>query len=148
MHHQSTQCCEACRSARRPCCKATRLPGAQLCAGWKPPLRKLHGWPSGNNESCSLLTLQRENYQTEYYLFLDVQFKRSHLNSSSLTFALKAFFSQDADQGQELGYLFQIQHSGVVEFDDGHGLLVIGTAATILPQTEAQHSVIHYSKRG
>lgn len=63
-----------------------------------------------------------------------------HFIFDLLTFALKAFFSQDADQGQELGDFFQIQHSGVVEFDDGHGLLVIGTAATILPQTEGQHS--------
>ena len=57
-----------------------------------------------------------------------------------LTFALEAFFSQDADEGQELGDLFQVQHSGVVELDDGHGLLVVGTAAAVLPQTgEEQH---------
>lgn len=51
------------------------------------------------------------------------------------SFALKAFLSQDADKGQELGDLFQVQHSGVVELDDGHGLLVVGAAAAVLPQT-------------
>lgn len=60
------------------------------------------------------------------------------------TFALKAFFSQDADKGQELGDLFQVQHSGVVELDDGHGLLVVGTATAILPQTVAQHNTIMF----
>ena len=56
------------------------------------------------------------------------------------TFALKAFFPQDADKGQELGDLFQVQHSGVVELNDGHGLLVVGTAAAILPQTVEQNN--------
>lgn len=64
------------------------------------------------------------------------------MTSDLLTFALKALFSQDADEGQELGDLFQVQHSGVVEFDDGHGLFVVGAAASVLPQTEAQHSII------
>lgn len=59
-----------------------------------------------------------------------------------LTFALKALFPQDADEGQELGDLLQVQHCGVVEFDDGHGLLVIGAAASILPQPEAQHGKV------
>lgn len=59
-----------------------------------------------------------------------------------LTFALKALFPQDADEGQELGDLLQIQHSGVVEFDDGHGLFVVGAAASVLPQPEARHSKI------
>lgn len=56
---------------------------------------------------------------------------------SQLTFALKALFSQDADEGQELGDLFQVEHGGVVELDDGHRLLVVGTAAAVLPQTVA-----------
>lgn len=56
-----------------------------------------------------------------------------------LTFALEALFSQDADEGQELGDLLQVQHSGVVQFDDGHGLFVVGAAASILPQAAAQH---------
>ena len=55
-----------------------------------------------------------------------------------LTFALKTFLSQDADKGQELGDLLQVQNSGVVELDDGHGLLVVGTAAAVLPQAGAQ----------
>lgn len=59
--------------------------------------------------------------------------------SWQLTFALKTFFSQDADKGQELGDLFQVEHSGVVELDYGHGLLVVGTAAAILPQAGVAH---------
>lgn len=54
-----------------------------------------------------------------------------------LTFALEAFLPQDADQGQELGDLFQVENGGVVELDDGHGLLVVGTAAAVLPQAGA-----------
>lgn len=56
---------------------------------------------------------------------------------AKLTFALKALFSQDADEGQELGDLFQVEHGGVVELDDRHRLLVVGTAAAVLPQTVA-----------
>lgn len=84
----------------------------------------------------------RANNRTDGHHFQDARSKRSQFESALLTFALKAFFSQDADEGQELGDLFQIQHSGVVEFDDGHGLFVVGTAATILPQPEAQHSTV------
>lgn len=50
------------------------------------------------------------------------------------TFALEAFFSQDADQGQELCDLFKVQHGRVVEFDDRHRLLVVGAAAAVFPQ--------------
>lgn len=68
--------------------------------------------------------------------------------SWQLTFALKTFFSQDADKGQELGDLFQVEHSGVVELDDGHGLLVVGTAAAILPQASVAHQNIAAFRRG
>lgn len=64
-----------------------------------------------------------------------------------LTFALEALFSQDADKGQELGDLFQVQHSGVVELHDGHGLLVISTAAAILLQTsETQQNTVTFKE--
>lgn len=104
----------------------------------------LKNFMDGLPETVKVVVYQpyRANNRTDGYHYQDAQSKRSHCEFSLLTFALKAFFSQDADKGQELGDLFQIQHSGVVEFDDGHGLFVIGTAATILPQPEAQRTTV------
>lgn len=50
--------CAPCRSVQRPCCRGSPalwdLPDAEL----KRPPQILHGWPSGNSESCSLLNLR------------------------------------------------------------------------------------------
>lgn len=51
------------------------------------------------------------------------------------TFALKALLSENANESQKLGDLFQVQHCGVVELDDGHGLFVIRTSTAILFKT-------------
>lgn len=48
------------------------------------------------------------------------------------TFPLKALFSEDADESEELCDLFQIKHCSVVELDDSQRLLVIGTTTAIL----------------
>lgn len=48
-----------------------------------------------------------------------------------LTFALKAFFPKNTDKGKKLGDFFQVEDSGVIEFNDCHWLLVVGTAAAI-----------------
>lgn len=58
-----------------------------------------------------------------------------------LAFALKALLSEDADQCQELGDLFQVEDCGVVQLDDGHGLLVVGTTTAVLLQTGITHTI-------
>lgn len=66
----------------------------------------------------------------------------------TFTFALEALLSQDADKGEELGDLFEVQHSGVVELDDGHGFFVVGAAAAVLPQTgETKTQRRHWKRR-
>ena len=58
-----------------------------------------------------------------------------------LTFVCEAFFSEDADEGQEPGDLLQTQHSGVAELDDGGRLLIKRTAAPVLSQAAIDNTI-------
>lgn len=53
--------------------------------------------------------------------------------SACVTFLLNALLSEDPHQRQELGDLFQVEHSGVVQLNDGQRVCIIrGTTAIIL----------------
>lgn len=52
----------------------------------------------------------------------------------SLTFSFEALLSEDADEGEELCDLLQIENCGIVQLDDGQRLLVVSAAAAILQE--------------
>lgn len=64
----SRQCCAACHSVQRPWCRASPPPESPLDAGWKRPPQILHGWPSGNSGSCSLLILKWQERHTDFIM--------------------------------------------------------------------------------
>lgn len=48
-----------------------------------------------------------------------------------LTFALEALFSKNTDKSKKFGDFFQVEDSGVIEFNDRQRFLVIRTATAV-----------------
>lgn len=52
-----------------------------------------------------------------------------------LTFPLEALLSQDADQSQELCYLFEVKHCGVIQLYNGQRLFIVSVAVAVVLQS-------------